>query len=209
MKGTAAFLDPIYVQDGVATVLMDGFALGVTILVALTGQPAPGLKQRCRHMLKWPAQPHRWQPTGVPDAKGGAWGEGVATCLAEIVAGLNEHWAEDRMPLADVLERLEALATAAGVDAAESSEMAAEAEDENGEEEERVCIICCSAPREVRFACGHATCCEVCLPAVVTQHRKCPTCLEPFGAQPVIERGPHLGIAPTFELPAARSPGRS
>ena len=48
VKGTAAFLDPIYVQDGVATVLMDGFALGVTILVALTGQPAPGLKQRCR-----------------------------------------------------------------------------------------------------------------------------------------------------------------
>ena len=51
VKGTAAFLDPIYVQDGLATELTDGFALGVTMLVTLTGLPATGLKQ------KWSVMP--------------------------------------------------------------------------------------------------------------------------------------------------------
>ena len=41
-------------QSGVATELTDGFAFGVTVLMALTGLPAAGIKQRCRHMLKWP-----------------------------------------------------------------------------------------------------------------------------------------------------------
>ena len=53
--------------SGVATELTDGFALGMTILVAFTGQPASDLKQRCRHMLKFPDKPERWQKPGVPD----------------------------------------------------------------------------------------------------------------------------------------------
>ena len=70
------------------------------------------------------------------------------------------------------------------------------------EAEERECIICYSAPREVRFACGHATCCEVCLPAVLARRRECPTCNTPFGEQPVIARGPHVGAEATFLLPS-------
>ena len=60
------------------------------------------------------------------------------------------------------------------------------------------------APREVRFACGHAIVCSGCLPSVVQQHRKCPTCGVAFGAEPVMERGQHVGAAPTFVLPPAR-----
>ena len=67
--------------------------------------------------------------------------------------------------------------------------------------EARVCIICEEAPREVRFACGHALVCNGCLPVVVAQHNKCPTCARPFGAQPVVERGRHVRGAPTFVLP--------
>ena len=53
----------------------------------------------------------------------------------------------------------------------------------------------------VRFACGHALVCNGCLPVVVEQYKKCPTCDRPFGAQPVAERGTHVRGAPTFVLP--------
>ena len=68
--------------------------------------------------------------------------------------------------------------------------------------EPRYCIICEAAPREVRFACGHAIVCAGCLPTVVELHRQCPTCGVAFGAQPVLERGAHVGAAPMFVLPA-------
>ena len=61
-------------------------------------------------------------------------------------------------------------------------------------EEARVCIICEEAPREVRFACGHALVYNGCLPVVLEQCKKCPTCDRPFGAQPVAERGAHTTI---------------
>ena len=95
------------------------------------------------------------------------------------------------MPLPEVLARLDAMVVAATVS---SSEAAAE-------EEARVCIICEEAPREVRFACGHALVCNSCLPVVLEQCKKCPTCDRPFGAQPVAERGAHVRVAPTFVLP--------
>ena len=180
-------------QSGVATELTDGFAFGVTVLMALTGLPTAGIKQRCRHMLKWPTQPQRWQPPGVPDAAAGSWDGGASSGLAEIIQGLNELWAEDRMPLPDVLARLEAMVVAATASSLEAeAAMAAEA---------RMCIICEEAPREVRFACGHALVCNGCLPAIVEQCKKCPTCDRPFGAQPVAERGTHVRVAPTFVLP--------
>jgi hypothetical protein len=96
------------------------------------------------------------------------------------------------MPLPDVLARLEAMVVAATASSAEA---------EAAEAEARVCIICEEAPREVRFACGHALVCNGCLPVVVAQHNKCPTCARPFGAQPVVERGRHVRGAPTFVLP--------
>ena len=180
-------------QTGEATVLTDAFALGVTVLMALTGLPSASIKQRCRHMFKWPTQPSRWQPPGEPDGEAGSWDRTVVICLAEIVTGLNEQWEEDRMPLSEVLQRLEAMAAATGADA-----LVAATEESN---EARMCIVCEDAPREVRFACGHALVCNGCLPVVVEQCKKCPTCDRPFGAQPVAERGAHVRVAPTFVLP--------
>ena len=180
-------------NDGVATELTDGFAFGVTVLMALTGLPAVGIKQRCRLMLKWPAQPLRWQPPGVPDVAAGSWDGGASSGLAEVIQGLSEQWAEDRMPLPDVLARLEAMVVAAAVSSSEAEAAAAA-------EEARVCIICEEAPREVRFACGHALVCNGCLPVVLEQCKKCPTCDRPFGAQLVAERGTHVRGAPTFVL---------
>ena len=187
-------------QGGVATELTDGFAFGGTVLMTLTGLPAAEIKQRCRHMLKWPTQPQRWQPPGVPDDAAGNWDGGASSGLAEIIQGLDEKWAEDRMPLSDVLARLEAMVIAAGTATGSSSEAAAAAP--SGAEEARLCIICEAAPREVRFACGHALVCNGCLPVVIEHHKKCPTCDRIFGAQPVAERGTHVRMAPTFVLPA-------
>ena len=180
-------------QTGEATVLTDVFALGVTVLMALTGLPSASIKQRCRHMFKWPTQPSRWQPPGVPDGEAGSWDQALVICLAEIVVGLKEEWEEDRMPLSEVLQRLEAMAAATGADA-----LVAASETTN---EARMCIVCEDAPREVRFACGHATVCKNCLPNILERHRKCPMCNVAFGAQPVAEHGAHVRAAPTFVLP--------
>ena len=180
-------------DSGEATVLTDAFAFGVTVLMALTGLPSASIRQRCRHMQKWPTQPSRWQAPGLPDAEAGSCDEAVAIGLAEIVVGLKEEWAEDRMPLSEVLVRLEAMVSAAdaGVLPAATEEIG----------EARLCIICEEAPREVRFACGHATVCKGCLPYVLERHRKCPMCDVAFGAQPVAEHGAHVRLAPTFVLP--------
>ena len=188
-------------QSGIATELTDAFAFGMTLLVAFTGQPAKQLKQRCRHMLKWPDDPVRWQKPGVPDEAAGSL-DGAAACeLATIVVGLAcGEWEEDRMPLADVLLTLERLVQEAGVASPPPQVQPAE----QLEEEVRMCIICEAAPREVRFACGHATVCSACLPSVVDTHRKCPTCNAAFGAQPVAEQGAHVQSAPTFVMPARR-----
>ena len=113
-------------HDGVATELTDGFAFGVTVLLTLTGLPTVGIKQRCRHMLKWPTQPQRWQPPGVPDVAAGSWDGGASIGLAEVIQGLDEKWAEDRMPLPDVLARLEAMVVAATVSSSEAEAAAEE-----------------------------------------------------------------------------------
>ena len=177
-----------------ATELTDGFAFGVTVLMALTGLPPTGIKQRCRHMLKWPTQPQRWQPPGVPDVAAGSWDGSASSGLAEVIQSLTDEWGEDRMPLPDVLARLEAMVIAATASSAQVEAAAAA-------EGARACIICEEAPREVRFACGHALVCNGCLPVVLEQCKKCPTCDRPFGAQPVAERGAHVRGAPTFVLP--------
>jgi hypothetical protein len=122
----------------------------------------------------------------------GSWDGGASSGLAEVIQGLSELWAEERMPLPNVLARLEAMVAAATASSSEAA--AAVAADA------RVYIIREEAPREVRFACGHALVCNGCLPAIVEQCKKCPTCDRPFGAQPVAERGTHVRVAPTFVL---------
>ena len=121
-------------HSGVATELTDAFALGVVVLMTLTSLPAKDLKQRCQHMLKFPESQALWQKPGVPDAAAGAWAGaqeselvGLTCKLAEIVVGLNEQWAEDRMPLLDVLGRLEATVAAADAYSARAAAAAAAA----------------------------------------------------------------------------------
>jgi hypothetical protein len=86
----------------------------ITLLVALVGRPAIGLIDACRHLHRYPDRPERWQAPGLPDARAGEWPAEVATGLAGVVAGLTDHYKEDRLPLPDALRELEAIAEAAG-----------------------------------------------------------------------------------------------
>ena len=49
---------------------------------------------------------------------------------------------------------------------------------------ERECVICEDAPRQVRFLCGHACCCEGCAELVRTASNVCPQCRAPLGLTP-------------------------
>ena len=82
--------------------------------------PAIGLKGKCRRLLKFPEEPARWQPPGVPDCSAGgrdgapggwadSWPPSVVSALSELVLGLTEEYVEDRMPLAEALLRLRAV----------------------------------------------------------------------------------------------------
>ena len=43
----------------------DGYALGITLLMCLTGQPAVGLRDECRFILKFPDQRSKWKSTAA------------------------------------------------------------------------------------------------------------------------------------------------
>ncbi|EOD07125.1 hypothetical protein EMIHUDRAFT_62297, partial [Emiliania huxleyi CCMP1516] len=49
--GKPGYMDPIIMQDGQASVLTDGYALGITLLVSLTGRGALGLLNACDYAL--------------------------------------------------------------------------------------------------------------------------------------------------------------
>jgi eukaryotic-like serine/threonine-protein kinase len=56
IKGTPGFLDPLASTNSAGHVseVNDGFAMGITILVALTGLPATDIQPRCRQLLRNP-----------------------------------------------------------------------------------------------------------------------------------------------------------
>jgi len=178
-------MDPLMTNSGGrASEMTDGYAIGITILVALTKLAAAAdILSRCRHLLRNPFTPVKWVAPGVPDASAGEWPTDVVCGLTEVVTGLAvEPFKDDRMPLPDALATLEKLSERFAVDdaarRAASNDVEREARQPSPE-----CIICMAAPREMRFACGHAVCCRECLPQLLSQFAEasgCPTCRQPL-----------------------------
>ena len=109
VKGTPGFMDPLMTNSGgCVSEVTDGFAMGVTVLIALTGLEAVNIVPRCRHLLRSPAHPDKWMAPGVPDARAGEWPMEVTSGLVEIIKGLAlELFKEERMPLPEALSQLE------------------------------------------------------------------------------------------------------
>ena len=154
--GTPGFIDPLLINELQQSEITDGYATAITILVALTGQPAVGLRAKCRLMLRFPHSPDRWEAPGAPDATAGQWPPHVVTRLMTVVSGMSSgEFKEDRMPLTEALVELEAIAEAAGEPIPPSlsvvnADMGYEADDVS-----RLCVICLDNDRQVRFTCGH------------------------------------------------------
>ena len=220
-KHTAALHTHAQTNDGVYSELTDGYALGVSMLMVLTGLPALSLVSQCRHMLRRPDQPSAWQSPGVADTSAGEWPPDVACGLARVVAGLKSEYADERMPLAEALTCVEALcsqyeapeiADTQGNAAAPSATVPVSlppSELMNAVplvEEVRECVVCLTAPREVRFQCGHACCCSGCVASVVSLDNLCPQCRAPLGDSPCVDEGSHIRTQPTFvqRLPVTR-----
>ena len=211
VRGTPGLLDPLVTNGLHYSPLSDGYAFGVTLLVALTGMTAVGLRQKCRLMLRNPDRPDKWRAPGVPDTKAGEWGA-VASALATVAAGLTEEFAEDRITMEDVLQQLDEVLvdevwptpTAVPSRVAQSpapAEAPAPPPLPAPEPEGRLCVVCDDAPRTVRFVCGHACCCDNCAAAVASTDNLCPICRTPLGAE--LAHGSYVSGAPSFVLQTA------
>ncbi|EOD36525.1 hypothetical protein EMIHUDRAFT_226294, partial [Emiliania huxleyi CCMP1516] len=191
--GKPGYIDPIVLNDGQASQLTDGFALGITLLVSLTGRGALGLLNACDGALE---EPDTAEAIAAADA---GWSAAQAEELVRLVVGLAYERKRKRMPLAEALLRLEALVEADVATATSPPHVAGVAVAEAGGNA-RQCDLCWSAPRSVRFACGHALYCETCAPRVMERDTNCPACRQP--ALPIAAVGAHVAAQTT----ANRSP---
>jgi serine/threonine protein kinase len=175
IAGTRGFIDPLFITSGQYSQMTDAYAFGVTILVCLTGMPAPQAMEL--EMLEHVSFAPRSVDTSAH------WPDNVAIAMAELVKGLSwQRTKNDRMLLETAFLRLEELAE-------EHVRFDVADEVQNG------CVVCRSKPRSVRFVCGHCNCCRDCAAALVERGDPCPTCRAPIH---VIARGAHLAGEPTY-----------
>jgi len=180
--GTPGFIDPLYIQSGRFSELTDGYAMGVSLLMCLGGRSAIDVIDRFGNALE------RSAPAANFTDPAAEWPPDVAEQALEIVRGL--MWGQTpsrRTKLSEALSRLEDLANAQGLRPGLT-----DAADDN-----RSCVICMSAPRSVRFGCGHALCCTVngCAAAIL-RRGVCPNCRVPISS--VADEGDHIALEHTF-----------
>ena len=225
LVGTPGYIDPLYMNgNGRISTLTDGFAFGVTMLVALVAQPAvvPGgtaLTEACEDLLESPASSNvdGWADPGA------LWPAEFAKKVAELISGLVCRQKRHRRRLTEVHSRLVGLVDAAealyGVASGESEQDSAPSTTTSSREAEgglfggfsrvtalhtepRECVVCLSEPRATRFApCGHATCCMDCAHSLLHSRQPCPTCRAPVHT--IAECGSHIGTQDTFLRPVA------
>ena len=205
VRGSPGFVDPLIVNAMQHSTLTDGYAMAITVLVALVAQPAVGLKKTCKLLLRHPNDPSSWHASsGRPDASAGSWPPSVVATLAAMVARLTMEDEDERMDLSEALHQLEAVVDAPDDDRDEVlAAAAAEAmlpPNAPLAAEPRACIVCDDAPREVRFRCGHACCCTHCAVLVADAGSGCPICRGQ--THPLLSS---RGSSATFEMPLQRS----
>ena len=175
LAGTNGYIDPLYADSGQYSQTTDAYAMGVTLLVALSGRRALQAKDAADDALEDLTDGAALQRALDPVA---GWPEPAARELLGIVKGLYwERRQQRRMSLASALETVERVCEDQGVRPG-MAEPAADAD------VPRMCVICMDAPRATRFRpCGHSQCCEACA-ALVTRRgggaSRCPYCRTPI-----------------------------
>ena len=86
--GTTGYIDPLLNDSAQASPVTDGYAVGVTLLQALTGRPVANLKVVCRKLLRLPGRPEEWEEPGLADRCAGAWPVPLQAAVARVVSGL-------------------------------------------------------------------------------------------------------------------------
>ena len=159
VKGTLGFLGPIFTaSSGKQSEVTDAFGIGITLLMCLAGLPGLEILSKCRTMLRALAIPtvgcHPRSPTRL------------------LVSG---RWRRrPRLWSSPSDSQRKSTPMSACRSPTRSRSSTALRRPPAGRPEPtppgvpppavRECQICMDAPREVRFRCGHASCCQGCLP---------------------------------------------
>ena len=178
--GTPGYIDPLVSNSGQYSEATDGYAMGMTLTVALVNKPqlADNLEV-LDELLEDPTCAPRYA-----DATAG-WPEAVSLKLAGLIKGLmGARQRRNRMSHHAALADLEKLA-----DEHELRPGIAAAPDV------KECVVCMVNPRATRFGCGHALCCAHCADELVKRGDVCPTCRCTIT---IADRGGHIGVEQTF-----------
>lgn len=188
--------------------------MGITMLVCLTGLTAQHAMRHAAELLEKPstvdtyADPRAEWPSGA-DARG------ASRRLVELIIGLVCGGLRSRMPLESAVAALEALADEAHLMAGVS-----DADDSRRSAHQKECMICMAAPRSVRYACGHLTCCADCTQMLLfTEGERCPQNMCPTCRARIVVLGTGTDLAyeatfvqqacpppPPVEMPRAAAP---
>jgi len=159
LAGTHGFIDPHYSQTGQFDASADGYAVGVTMMMALTARPAYDASEtivdRCC----------RVSAAIVADRAAG-WPSARAEEFLDIANMLTCSPRRDRISVVDALRRLEEMCLDEGIQVCQPLEG-----------DDRECVMCMCRPRQVRFGCGHRVLCEGCLRHLLARDEpSCPCC---------------------------------
>ena len=150
LVGSNGYVDPHVLQTGRYDKKNDGYALGVTMLQVLTNWPVMDEALGDEgHIIARSSERGLQIANTLPD---GVWKRAL-----DIALDLVKPARGRRVSVAGARERLEG----------ELGQLPQEPVQEP--EEERECIVCLSAPREVRYGCGHSQVCRGCFDRIMAR----------------------------------------
>ena len=176
------------------TTQADAYAMGITMLVCLTGKEAVHAMRTCNEMLETPSRAFEYA-----DARAEWPSHDTSTRLAQVIQGIvSGERPTQRTPFDQAVAEIEELADELRL----TEERRSAASAAIGPRVAKECRICMAAPRGVRFACGHLVCCEACVDDLLATEfqrvpqNRCPTCRSRIV---VLQRGwPALAFEATY-----------
>jgi len=151
-------MDSFYLTTGRFDATADGYSMGVTILVLLTRMPAIDAERG--HIVDR-CDGEEEDLMALTDAAAG-WPALGAHELFQVASALVKRKREKRITVTEARERLQTLADQHLPDGLQVDSPRV-----------RECAVCVSAPRQIRFGCGHSVICRQCLPRFLERPLAC------------------------------------